>query len=150
MDKWLEEWDIDIEERAQFCKDIADALVKASQPYVSSLYDKSTKFNDNLRAKAYPYLILRAQILPSTSPIAADAIVAAITDGLRLSSVFSFEPILALPNITMVREHPLFKLVKVFLRGGLADWKTWLSSHEAELSNAGKPDWESIRLVMKC
>ncbi|CAG7848811.1 Eukaryotic translation initiation factor 3 subunit M {ECO:0000256/HAMAP-Rule:MF_03012} Short=eIF3m {ECO:0000256/HAMAP-Rule:MF_03012} [Serendipita indica DSM 11827] len=120
VDKWLEEWEIDTEERAQFCKDIADALVKASQP-----------------VKAYPYLILRAQLLPSNSPNATKAIVEAITDGLRLASVFSFEPILALPNITMVRDHPLFKLVKVFLRGGLAEWKAWLESHEAELSTAG-------------
>ena len=34
VDKWLDEWDIDVEERAAFCKSIADALVKAGQPCV--------------------------------------------------------------------------------------------------------------------
>jgi translation initiation factor 3 subunit M len=32
VDKWLGEWDIDVEERAEFCKAIAAALVKAGQP----------------------------------------------------------------------------------------------------------------------
>lgn len=32
VDKWLDEWDVNIEERAAFCKGIADALVKAGQP----------------------------------------------------------------------------------------------------------------------
>jgi translation initiation factor 3 subunit M len=32
VDKWLDEWEIDIEERAVFCKSIADALRRAGQP----------------------------------------------------------------------------------------------------------------------
>ena len=34
VEKWLNEWDIDVEERAAFCKSIADALVKSGQPCV--------------------------------------------------------------------------------------------------------------------
>jgi translation initiation factor 3 subunit M len=33
VDKWLEQWDIDVEEKALFLKQIADVLVKAGQPY---------------------------------------------------------------------------------------------------------------------
>lgn len=32
VDRWLAEWDIDVEARAQFCRSLADALVKAGQP----------------------------------------------------------------------------------------------------------------------
>ncbi|PVG00481.1 PCI domain-containing protein [Serendipita vermifera] len=118
VDKWLEQWDIDVEEKATFLKQIADVLVKAGQP-----------------SKAYPYLILRAQILPKTSPNAEAALTEVIVDGLRLSSVFSFEPILSLPNITMVQGHCLFKLLRVFLGKGLAEYQSWLSEHGGELAN---------------
>jgi translation initiation factor 3 subunit M len=86
------------------------------------------------RSKAYPYLLLRAQILPSSSPNAEAALTEVIVDGLRLSSVFNFEPILSLPNITMVHSHCLFKLLRVFLGQGLAEYQTWLSQHGGELS----------------
>ncbi|KIM29417.1 hypothetical protein M408DRAFT_328690, partial [Serendipita vermifera MAFF 305830] len=118
VDKWLDEWDIDVEDRAAFCKSIADALVKAGQP-----------------SKAYPYLILRAQILPTTSPNAEKALIEVIVDGLRLTSIFNFEPILALPNITFVQEHCLFKLLKIFMGRGLSQYQAWLAEHEGELSS---------------
>ncbi|KAG8820319.1 hypothetical protein FRC17_010203 [Serendipita sp. 399] len=120
VDKWLEEWDINVEEQAQFCKEIADALVKASQP-----------------AKAYPYLILRAQLLPSNSPNAANAVLDALTSGLRLSSIFNFEPIIGLQNTNLIRDHPLFKLLKIFLRSGIQEWQEWVSTNEAELTKCG-------------
>ncbi|KAG8807680.1 hypothetical protein FRC19_006390 [Serendipita sp. 401] len=120
VDKWLEEWDITVEERAQFCKEIADALFKASQP-----------------AKAYPYLILRAQILPSNSPNANSSVMDALISGLRLSSIYNFEPIIGLQNINLVREHPLFKLLKIFLRSGMKEWQEWVATNEAELTSCG-------------
>ena len=90
-------------------------------------------------SKAYPYLLLRAQMLPTSSPNAEKATIEAIVDGLRLSSIFNFEPILALPNITLVRDHCLFKLLRVFMGRGLVHYKAWLSEHEGELSKHGEP-----------
>jgi translation initiation factor 3 subunit M len=78
-------------------------------------------------------------MLPTTSPNAEKALIEVIVDGLRLSSIFNFEPILALPNITFVQEHCLFKLLKIFMGRGLARYRAWIAEHEGELSKHGEP-----------
>jgi translation initiation factor 3 subunit M len=139
VDRWLDEWDIDVEERAAFCKSIADALVKAGQPCVSCFSVLCYPLMEIGSSKAYPYLLLRAQTLPSTSPNAEKALIEVIVDGLRLSSIFNFEPILSLPNITLVQEHRLFKLLKIFMGRSLAQYRAWIAEHEGELSKHGEP-----------
>jgi translation initiation factor 3 subunit M len=80
-------------------------------------------------------------MLPSTSPNANDALLEAIVDGLRLSSVFNFEPILGLPNIALIKAHPLFKLIRIFVLGqGLAQYHEALPEFEPELAkNSASP-----------
>lgn len=72
-------------------------------------------------------------MLPATSPNAATALLEAIVDGLRLSSIFNFEPILNLPNATLVKDHPLYKLLWIFTLGqGFAQYKAGLGEYEPE------------------
>ena len=74
-------------------------------------------------------------MLPGTSPNANDALLEAIVDGLRLSSIFNFEPIQSLPNIALIKTHPLFKLIRIFVLGqGLAQCHEALPEFEPELA----------------
>lgn len=82
-------------------------------------------------------MLLRAQILPTTSPNAEKALIEVIVDGLRLTSIFNFDLILGLPNIALVQEHCLFKLLKIFMGRGLSQYQSWLTEHESELSKYG-------------
>lgn len=74
-------------------------------------------------------------MLPNTSPNANEALLDAVVDGLRLSSVFNFEPILSLPNISLVKAHPLFKLLRIFAFGqSFSQYQAALTECEPELA----------------
>ncbi|KAK1223316.1 hypothetical protein PQX77_013793 [Marasmius sp. AFHP31] len=117
VNTWLAEWDVSQEEKSAFTKSIADAYAKSDQ-----------------LATSYAYSLSYLQSLPSSSPETQAAAIDVIATALRLPNVFDFDALFKIDAIVANKDHELFSLLQVFLSGGLADFKSWESSHSGVLA----------------
>ncbi|EAU84440.1 PCI domain-containing protein [Coprinopsis cinerea okayama7 len=120
VQKWISEWDLSDEQKAEFLKQVADAFAKTGQ-----------------LAQSYEYSLLYIQKLPSTSDAAREAAVTALSNALRLPDVFDFDPLFKLDAVIAVKDHELFSLLQVFINNGLAEFKAWEASHPGSLEKHG-------------
>ncbi|KAJ8086989.1 hypothetical protein PM082_005814 [Marasmius tenuissimus] len=117
VNTWLAEWDVSQEEKSAFTKSIADAYAKSDQ-----------------LASSYGYSLSYLQSLPSSSPESQTAAIDVIATALRLPNVFDFDALFKIDAVVASKDHELFSLLQVFLSGGLADFKSWESSHSGVLA----------------
>ncbi|KAL0059643.1 hypothetical protein AAF712_013608 [Marasmius tenuissimus] len=117
VNTWLAEWDVSQEEKSAFTKSIADAYAKSDQ-----------------LASSYGYSLSYLQSLPSSSPESQAAAIDVIATALRLPNVFDFDALFKIDAVVASKDHELFSLLQVFLSGGLADFKSWESSHSGVLA----------------
>lgn len=89
------------------------------------------------RTTSYQYLLASLQNLPSNSPHAESSAIQAISTSLKLPSVFDFDSLFKIDAIINLQGHELFSLLKVFLSGGLDDYKKWESKHSASIEKYG-------------
>jgi len=66
----------------------------------------------------------------TTQPIALDAIATALSN----PNIFSFDPLFKLDAILAVQTHPLFKLLQIFLNGGLDELHAWQQAHASTIT----------------
>ncbi|KAF8592729.1 PCI domain-containing protein [Ramaria rubella] len=117
MEKWLDEWDIAVDEKSEFIKCISDAFHKVGQNEIS-----------------YTYLVLYARSISPNSPKAKPVALTVIATSLRLPSIFNFDPLLKIDSIRTAKDHQIFHLLKILLNGGISEYQTWLETNEAVLS----------------
>jgi hypothetical protein len=56
---------------------------------------------------------------------------------LKLPSVFDFDTLFKIDAIMKLQGHELFSLLRVFLSGGLEDYKKWELEHSASIEKYG-------------
>lgn len=134
VDKWVEEWDISMDEKSDFIKSISDAYAKLEQPETS-----------------YSYQVAYVKSIPSSSPKVEASALAVIATALKLHSVFNFDALLKIGSVRVVKDHPLFFLLKIMLEGGIPEYQSWLAANEAIVNEFGldKNDLErKVRLIV--
>ncbi|EKM79917.1 hypothetical protein AGABI1DRAFT_99540 [Agaricus bisporus var. burnettii JB137-S8] len=134
VEKWLSEWKISQDEKAQFLKSLADAFAKAGQS-----------------STAYEYSLSYVRTLPSNSSLAQSAAIDLVATALRLPNLFDFDSLFKLDPVIALKDHEIFSLLQVFLSGGLAELDQWQASHAgaAEKYNLSDSALENkIRLIV--
>lgn len=86
---------------------------------------------------SYQYLLASLRNLPSNSPHAESTAIQAISTSLKLPSVFDFDTLFKIDAIIQLQGHELFSLLRVFLSGGLEDYKKWESEHPGSTEKYG-------------
>lgn len=66
---------------------------------------------------------------------------------LKLPSVFDFDTLFKIDAIIRLQGHELFSLLRVFLSGGLDDYKKWESDHAASIDKYGDRSTLSTRFA---
>jgi translation initiation factor 3 subunit M len=56
---------------------------------------------------------------------------------LKLPSVFDFDTLFKIDVIIKLQGHELFSLLRIFLSGGLEDYKKWESEHPGSIEKYG-------------
>lgn len=82
---------------------------------------------------AYQYSIALLRSLTPSSPEAQSTAVEVVATALRLPTIFDFDSLFKIDAIVELGDHELFSLLRVFLSGGLDEFKAWQSSHEAAI-----------------
>ncbi|KAF8530925.1 hypothetical protein JB92DRAFT_2854313 [Gautieria morchelliformis] len=116
VEKWLDEWDISVDEKSEFLKCISDAFGRVGEDETS-----------------YTYLVSYARSIPPTSSKAEAAALKVIATSLRLPSVFNFDSLLKVDSVMVVKDHQLFILLKILLQDGISEYRKWLETNEGIL-----------------
>ncbi|KAI0685026.1 hypothetical protein BC835DRAFT_1291328 [Cytidiella melzeri] len=118
VSKWLSEWEVSPEEKSTYLKTLVDIYAQ-SDPETS-----------------YQYQLAYVRSLPSSSSQSAalDVIAAA----LRLPSVFDFDALFRLDAVVAVKDSELYSLLQIFLKDGLAEYKSWVESHSGVFEQYGE------------
>ncbi|KAF9651741.1 PCI-domain-containing protein [Thelephora ganbajun] len=120
IERWTSEWAITPEQKFGFLRLLVEVFEKAGQSTTS-----------------YQYLLISLRNLPPDSPHAESSAIRAISASLRLPSVFDFDTLFKIDAMIKLQGHELFSLLKVFLSGGLEDYKNWESEHSASIEKYG-------------
>jgi translation initiation factor 3 subunit M len=120
IERWTSEWDISPEQKFEFTRLLVEVFEKAGQLTTS-----------------YQYLLISLRHLPPSSPHAESSAIQAISTSLKLPSVFDFDVLFKIDAIIKLQGHELFSLLRVFLSGGLEDYKKWESEHPASIEKYG-------------
>lgn len=94
-------------------------------------------FLPSRRTTSRQYLLASLRNLPPNSPHAESSAIQAISASLKLPSVFDFDTLFKIDAITNLQGHELFSLLRVFLSGGLEDYKKWESEHPESIEKHG-------------
>ncbi|GJJ07235.1 hypothetical protein Clacol_001435 [Clathrus columnatus] len=109
LERWLDEWDISVDERSEFIKSISDAYAKVGRT-----------------EESYSFEVFYVRSIPANSPKAQAAALAVIAKALKLPTVFSFDALLKLNTVRAARDHQLFSLLKILIQGSLTDYQQWV------------------------
>jgi len=143
IEKWTSEWAITPEQKFDFLRLLAEVFEKAGQLYGFSPYSfmpipaSTLTFLPSYRTTSYQYLLISLQNLPPNSPHAESSAIRAISTSLKLPSVFDFDTLFKIDAIINLKGHELFSLLRVFLSGGLEDYKKWESERSASIEKYG-------------
>jgi translation initiation factor 3 subunit M len=129
VEKWTSEWDITPQQKSDFLKTLVDAFAKAEQPWVQSPETHPIIQNGHPRITSYYYSLAYLRSLPSTSTEAQSTAVEVISAALRQPTTFDFDSLFKIDAIVQLGGHELFSLLRVFLSGGLDEFKQWESTH---------------------
>ena len=101
------------------------------------------------RTISYQYLLTSLRNLPPDSPHAESSAIQAISTSLKLPSLFDFDILFKIDAIIKLQGHELFSLLRVFLSGGLEDYKQWESEHSGSIDKYGDcPYWRGSQGLM--
>jgi len=89
------------------------------------------------RTTSYQYLLASLRNLPPNSPHAKSSAIQAISTSLKLPSVFDFDTLFKIDAVIALQGHELFSLLRVFLSGGLEDYKKWESKYSGSIEKHG-------------
>ena len=89
------------------------------------------------RTTSYHHLLTSLRNLPPNSPHAESSAIQAISMSLKLPSVFDFDTLFKIDAIIKLQGHELFSLLRVFLSGGLEDYKKWELEHSGSAEKYG-------------
>ncbi|KAF8313156.1 uncharacterized protein EI90DRAFT_3144149 [Cantharellus anzutake] len=120
VDRWLSEWDVSPDEKGTFLKSLAIAFEQAGDATTS-----------------YSYLFSRLEVLPDGSSEAEQAAIDVIIAALRLPTVFDLNKLLKTSRLEIVKDRPLFALLRIIAQGDLKDYKQWESGNQQVLSKSG-------------
>ncbi|KAJ3899321.1 PCI domain-containing protein [Lentinula edodes] len=112
VEKWMNEWDIPLEDKSAFLKNVVDAYAQSNQ-----------------LIKSYDYSLLYLRSLPPMSEAARDTSTKVIASALQIPSIFDFGALFKLDAVVANKDHELFSLLQVFLNHGLSEYKSWEASH---------------------
>lgn len=90
------------------------------------------------RETSYSYQVAYVKSIPSSSPKVEASSLAVIATALKLHSVFNFDALLKIGSVRVVKDHPLFFLLKIMLEGGIPEYQSWLAANEAVLNEFGR------------
>ncbi|KAG8896570.1 hypothetical protein FRB99_008833, partial [Tulasnella sp. 403] len=113
----LFEWDVPQEDKSELLKSLSDAFSTTGQV-----------------DKAYEFLLAYVASLPPSSTLTESATLAAFGTAIRNPSILDFDPLLSLESTNLIKGHPLFALVQVFIRGGFSDLEGWLAQNSSILN----------------
>ncbi|KAJ3911423.1 hypothetical protein F5877DRAFT_9775, partial [Lentinula edodes] len=108
----MNEWDIPLEDKSAFLKNVVDAYAQSNQ-----------------LIKSYDYSLLYLRSLPPMSEAARDTSTKVIASALQIPSIFDFDALFKLDAVVANKDHELFSLLQVFLNHGLSEYKSWEASH---------------------
>ena len=140
IERWTSEWNIVLEQKFDLLRLLAEAFGKAGQLYAFSpavLYPSLLTSLSSRRTTSYQYLLASLRNLPPNSPHAKSSAIQAISTSLNLPSVFDFDTLFKINAITELQGHELFSLLRVFLSGGLEDYKKWESKYSGSIEKHG-------------
>lgn len=92
---------------------------------------------ENQETEAYGYLLQHLQILPPGLPSARDAALQCIAGALRFSSILDFDELLRTEAVVALGDHGLLQLLKIFAKGSMQQYTSWVGSNEAVLTEFG-------------
>lgn len=119
----------------RFSKRLANCMASLIQLYAHMRLDLT--FLPSHRTTSYQYLLTSLRNLPPNSPHAESSAIQAISTSLKLPSVFDFDALFKIDAIIDLQGHELFSLLRVFLSGGLEDYKKWESERSASIDKYG-------------
>ena len=138
----MSEWAITPEQKFDFLRLLAEVFEEAGQLYGFSYNSMTIRgsiltFLPSHRTISYQYLLASLRSLPPNSPHAESSAIQAISTSLKLPSVFDFDTLFKIDAIIKLQGHALFSLLRVFLSGGLEDYKKWESEHSGSIEKYG-------------
>lgn len=77
--------------------------------------------------------MLHVKSLPPSSQAGQAAALEATAAGLRLPTIFDFDPLFKLDAVLALKDHELFSLLLIFLNNGLPEYQAWEKSHPGAL-----------------
>ena len=140
IERWTSEWNIAPGQKFDLLRLLAEAFEKAGQLYAHSrpvLHHSLLTFLSSHRTTSYQYLLASLRNLPPNSPHSESSAIQAISTSLKLPAVFDFDALFKIDAVVKLQGHPLFSLLRVFLSGGLEDYKTWESKHSGSIDKHG-------------
>lgn len=140
VERWTSEWAITPEQKSDFLRLLVEVFEKAGQLYpfpCVTLYSVLLTSLPSYRTTSYQYLLTSLRNLPPKSPHAESSAIQAISASLKLPSVFNFDTLYKIDAIIKLQGHELFALLRVFLSGGLEDYKKWESEHPGSIEKHG-------------
>ena len=138
----MSEWAITPEQKFDFLRLLVEVFEEDGQLYGFS-YNSMTMHGSILsspsshRTTSYQFLLASLRNLPPNSPRAESSAIQAISTSLKLPSVFDFDTLFKVDAVIKLQGHELFSLLRVFLSGGLEDYKTWESEHPGSIEEYG-------------
>ena len=140
VERWTSEWAIAPQQKFDFLRLLAEVFGKAGQLYASprvTLHPSRLIFLPSYRSTSYQYLLTSLRNVPPNSPHPESDAIQAISTALKLPSVFDFDTLFKIDAIIKLQGHELFSLLRVFLSGGLEDYKKWESEHSGSVEKYG-------------
>lgn len=119
---------------------LAEVFEKAGQLYafLRLTLPSPTAELPSRRTTSYQYLLASLRSVPSNSPHPESDAIQAISTSLKLPSVFDFDTLFKIDAVIKLQGHELFSLLRVFLSGGLEDYKKWESEHSESIGKYGE------------
>jgi translation initiation factor 3 subunit M len=140
VERWTSEWAITPEQKSDFLRLLVGVFEKAGQLYPFPCVTLHSTLLTSLlsyRKTSYQYLLTSLRNLPPNSPHAESSAIQAISASLKLPSVFDFDTLYKIDAVIKLQGHELFALLRVFLSGGLEDYKKWESEHPGSIEKHG-------------
>ncbi|KAJ3343601.1 hypothetical protein HDU93_007482 [Gonapodya sp. JEL0774] len=133
IDFQLQEWGVSLEQTRQLYALLSDTF-KEKPTGRREAYESSIKLLSTYTKSPFP---------PSVRERALDCVAMAV----RAPEVYNFEEVYALPAVRAIEQEDMFVLLKIFLNGGLAEYKVWAKDHKSLLAKYKLSDEDNLRKI---